>query len=57
MKRTLSLCLLMALTCFCRAQYDAAVRYRTTSPSFYAAMDTLIARAADPIDTSCSDLW
>ena len=52
MKHTL-LCMLLAcgtLVGYTQV-FDSAIRYRM-SPSFYAAMDTLIARATNPTDTS-----
>ena len=55
MKNTLFFYLLVAFGSIASAQsYDSAVRYRMSAPSFYAAADTLIARAVAtyPADTS-----
>src|SRR5579872_7336838 len=52
MKHTLLFCLLWAMGSIASAQnYDSAIQYRMAAPTFYSAMDTLIARAANPTDT------
>ena len=53
MKSVVFLSLLMALSFCAYAQYDSAIRYRMSSPTYYQAMDTLILRAAtNPADTT-----
>lgn len=53
MKQLLFLCLLIPCCYAATAQYDAAIRYRDTIPTFYVAMDTLIGRARiDTTDTT-----
>jgi len=60
MKHTLLLCLLLACSFNSNAQlltvYDSAINYHM-SPSFYAAMDTLIAQAAITADTGESPAY
>lgn len=51
MKHTLFSCMLIFYSCItANAQYDSAIQYRM-SPSFFTAMDTLIARAGGIADT------